>query len=107
MRRTLKGFVASVALLLARSDVKLAGLPSGTPPSTAAARLAAAAGFFPVPPFATAFHLAALVSPSRARRDERALVCLAADAMAAGISAATPNAHAGARSERRRLPKLK
>lgn len=75
----------TVAHLLVQADPRLAGtapLPSGG----GAARLAAAAGWFPVPPFSTALGLAAIERSPLVPLDERAALCRAADLMDAGIS---------------------
>jgi hypothetical protein len=78
-----------VAYLLARADPKLGGSLSfpTSPPGRAAARLAAASDWFPVPPFATAFQWADVVrSPVRAW-DGGALLCRAALFMESGVAA--------------------
>lgn len=75
----------TVAHLLVRADPKLAGT-APLPVGAGEARLAAAAGWFPVPPFATALGMAAIERPPAVPLDERAAICSAADLMEAGIS---------------------
>lgn len=77
----------TIAFLLVGLDSRNAGVPAAVPQSTAAARLAAASGFFPAPPFATAFQMADIIRPRGEKPDERVQVCRAADFMAAGGSA--------------------
>lgn len=76
----------AVAHLLVRADPKLAGtvpLPRGA----GAAHLAAASGWFPVPPVSTALGIATIERSPATPFDERAVLCDAADLMDAGISA--------------------
>jgi hypothetical protein len=78
----------TVAHLLARADPKLGGTPSfpTSPAGAAAARLAAASGWFPVPPFATAFQLADVMRSPQRSWDARALLCRAALFMESGVA---------------------
>ena len=76
-----------VAHLLVRTDPKLAGvapLPAGA--GAGAARLAAASGWFPVPPVATALGIAAVERSPATSFDEQVAICDAADLMEEGIS---------------------
>ena len=77
-----------VSYLLTEADPKLAGsLP--LPPSRhaeAAGRLAAASGWFPIPPFATALHMAAIDSPRHVPQTLATLLCRAAILMEGGIA---------------------
>lgn len=88
----------TVAHLLVRADPKLAGtalLPVGA----GEARLAAAAGWFPVPPFATALGMATIERSPAGPLDERAALCHAADLMDAGLS--TQYTHPSGQTEER------
>lgn len=77
-----------VSYLLTEADPKLAGsLP--LPPSRhaeGAGRLAAASGWFPIPPFATALHVAAIDSPRHVPETLATLLCRAAVLMDGGIA---------------------
>lgn len=76
----------TVAHLLVRADPKLAG-SAPLPRGAGAARLAAASGWFPVPPVATALEMAVIARSPAALFDARAALCDAAGLMDAGISA--------------------
>jgi hypothetical protein len=88
-----------VAYLLVRADPKLGGTLSfpTSPEGAAAARLAAASDWFPVPPFATAFQLADVVRSPERNWDGRALLCRAALFMESGVTAFKVNARWRAR----------
>ena len=80
-----------LAYFLTRADPGLAGL-SRSPMSRAgeaAARLAAASGWSPVPPFPTAFELAAIEQRPTEQPDERALLCRAVVFIEPGLEVAT------------------
>lgn len=79
----------TVAYLLARVDPKLSGalpIPSSRA-GTAAARLAAASDWFPVPPFATALELADVTRSPSGDGESRTLLCPAALMMESGLAA--------------------
>lgn len=77
-----------LSFLLVRADPKLAGLSSGTArDGEGAARLAAASGWFPVPPVATALGIAAIERPRAPSFDERVVLCRAGRLMEAGVAA--------------------
>ncbi|MGH8136235.1 MAG: hypothetical protein ACRER4_07785 [Steroidobacteraceae bacterium] len=78
----------AIAYLLIRADVKLGGTPqlSLFQDGRAAANLAAASGWFPVPPFATALHLAEITRGPAAAWDERALLCRTALLIEGGVA---------------------
>lgn len=77
----------TVAHLLVRADPRLAGNSSAAAARSGAgaADLAAASGWFPVPPFATALGVAAIERPVSAPFDEQALLCRAARLMETGL----------------------
>lgn len=79
----------TIAYLLVRADPMLAGVTSqpiaGYGP--AAARLAAASGWFPVPPFATALGLAEIFGSATAAPENVAMLCSVAQLMEDGIGA--------------------
>lgn len=77
-----------IAYLLVRADARLGGAPPLpiAQTGTAAARLAAASGWFPVPPFATAIHLAEITRGPADALDERAVTCRAMLLMENGVA---------------------
>lgn len=77
-----------IAHLLVRANPKLAGdlSSSALRNGIGAARLAAASGWFPVPPMATALDVAAIERSPGAPFDEHAVLCRAADLMDAGVA---------------------
>lgn len=76
-----------LSYLLVRADPKLAGLSSGTArDGEGPARLAAASGWFPVPPVATALGIAAIERPHATSFDERSVLCRAGRLMEAGVA---------------------
>ncbi len=79
----------AIADWLARADPELAGMPrsSITHHGDAAARLMAASGMFPVPPFATALGLAEIERSAAITGNERATLCGAAGLMESGTRA--------------------
>ncbi len=82
-----------VAYFLIRVEPRLAGMPqsAGIRDGEGAARLAAASGWFPVPPFATAFELSAIDRWTTTSPNERALLCRAAYLMEAGLAVTHAN----------------
>lgn len=78
----------AIAYLLIRADARLGGTPSFSlsEDSRAAARLAAASGWFPVPPFATALQLADIARGPAAAWDELALLCRTALLLEGGVA---------------------
>lgn len=84
-----------VAHLLVRADPQIAGTARGAS-GAGAARLAAASGWFPVPPIATALGIAAIERSSVAPFEEHAVLCDAASLMAAGLSAMSASTQARA-----------
>jgi hypothetical protein len=92
----------AIAYLLVRADSRLGGaLPlASDQPGTATARLAAASGWFPVPPFATALHLAEVTRGPAEALDERALLCRATLLMENGIAGLNADANWRERLER-------
>lgn len=80
-----------LAYFLTRTDPGLAGM-SPSPMNRAgeaAARLAAASGWSPVPPFPTAFELAAIEQRPTEQPDARALLCRAVVFIEAGLEMAS------------------
>lgn len=78
----------AIAYLLVRADAKLGRTPQSpiTQDGAAATRLAAASGWFPVPPFATALHLAEITQAPTDAWDERALLCRAIRLTDSGVA---------------------
>lgn len=77
----------AVAYLLVTVDPRLAGMSPSAPvrDGEGAARLAASSGWFPVPPFPTAFGLSAIEQSAGSPPSARALLCRAARLMEAGL----------------------
>ena len=77
----------AIAYLLVRADSRLGGASPLPIDQTgmAAARIVAASGGFPVPPFATAMHLAEITRGPAGALDERAVLCRAALLMENGV----------------------
>lgn len=77
----------TIADRLVRADPELAGMPRSptTNHGDAAARLMAASGMFPVPPFPTALGLAEIDRPAASTGNERTMLCDAAGLMESGI----------------------
>ncbi len=77
----------TLAQLLVRADPGLSGISAadGANPGAAGAHLAAASGWFPVPPFATALGFAEIDRSVARPFDGRALLCRAACFMEAGL----------------------
>lgn len=92
----------TVAFLLVEADAKLAGMSSiqAASDGAGAARLAAASGWFPVPPVATALGIAAIEHSAAATFDERALLCRAASLMEAGVEEIRANTQWRAQPDR-------
>lgn len=78
----------AVAYLLVQADPRLAGSSSlqTARDGVGVARLAAASGWFPVPPVASALGIAAIERSTAAAFDERALLCRAARLMQSGVA---------------------
>jgi hypothetical protein len=76
-----------VAYLLVKLDPRLAGVPTSAPvpDGRAAATLAAASGWFPVPPLATALGLAEVAPSSSVETGKQGWLCRAAGLMEAGV----------------------
>lgn len=93
----------TVAHLLVRAEPRLAGFTSveAARSGAGAGRLAAASGWFPAPPFATALGVAAIERPVSASFDERVLLCHAARLMEAGLSSVRGSEHAAGWQKRR------
>lgn len=83
----------AVAYFLIKADARLAGMPPSatTRRGEGAAQLAAASGWFPIPPFATAFGLSAIEGTAASPPNERALLCRTARLMEAGLEVTHAN----------------
>jgi hypothetical protein len=75
-----------LSYLLVRHDRRLSGDSVAIPASASAAKLAGAAGFFPAPPFSTAYQLEEVTNPGQQDPPDRQLLCRAADFLDAGVS---------------------
>ena len=100
-----------VSYLLARHDRRLSGDSVAIPASASAATLAGTAGFFPAPPFSTAYQLEEVTNPGQQSPPDRRLLCRAADFVDAGVLVLTSEQwqHRAAENEalRIRIQKLR
>lgn len=74
-----------VSYLLVRHDRRLSGDSVAIPASASAAKLAGVSGFFPAPPFSTAYQLEDITNPGQQDPPDRRLLCRAADFVDAGV----------------------
>jgi len=92
----------AVAYILVKADPRLAGMSPSAPvrDGDGAAHLAVSSGWFPVPPFPTAFGLSAIEQSAGSPPNVRALLCHAARLMEAGLVVINTNTQWRSRLER-------